>query len=90
MSVHPHDPAARFERIWAETRDPIVRYLARRAAPDAVEDLFAEVMTVAPGFFTPRIVMQRCSASSITNTPRSSARPKATTWLTLTASTVCR
>ena len=47
MSVHPHDPAARFERIWAETRDPIVRYLARRAAPDSVEDLFAEVMTVA-------------------------------------------
>lgn len=47
MTVNPHDPAARFERIWAETRDPIVRYLARRAAPDSVEDLFAEVMTVA-------------------------------------------
>lgn len=38
---------ARFERLYAAARDPLARYLARRAAPDAVEDLFAEVMTVA-------------------------------------------
>ena len=47
MTVNPQDPSERFERLWVTTRDPIVRYLARRAAPDAVEDLFAEVMTVA-------------------------------------------
>jgi RNA polymerase sigma-70 factor (ECF subfamily) len=43
------DPAAvsRFERLYEAARDPLARYLARRAAPDAVEDLFAEVMTVA-------------------------------------------
>jgi RNA polymerase sigma-70 factor, ECF subfamily len=43
------DPSAarRFERLYAAARDPLARYLARRAAPDAVEDLFAEVMTVA-------------------------------------------
>jgi RNA polymerase sigma-70 factor, ECF subfamily len=39
--------AARFERVYGAARDPLVRYLARRAAPDAVEDLFAETMTVA-------------------------------------------
>ncbi len=38
---------AQFERLYALARDPLARYLARRAAPDAVEDLFAEVMTVA-------------------------------------------
>ena len=38
---------ARFERIYELVRDPLARYLARRAAPDVVEDLFAEVMTVA-------------------------------------------
>ena len=45
----PIDPrsAERFERCWALARDPLARYLARRAAPDVVEDLFAEVMTVA-------------------------------------------
>ena len=37
----------RFEQCYALARDPLVRYLARRAVPDAVEDLFAEVMTVA-------------------------------------------
>lgn len=37
----------RFERCYDLARDPLARYLARRAAPDAVEDLFAEVMTVA-------------------------------------------
>ena len=37
----------RFEEVYATARDPLVRYLARRAAPDAVEDLFADVMTVA-------------------------------------------
>lgn len=43
------DPQAteRFERVFLFARDPLSRYLARRAAPDAVEDLFAEVMTVA-------------------------------------------
>jgi RNA polymerase sigma-70 factor, ECF subfamily len=39
--------SARFELLYAEARDPLVRYLARRAAPDQVEDLFAETMTVA-------------------------------------------
>ncbi|MEI7742918.1 MAG: sigma-70 family RNA polymerase sigma factor [Chloroflexota bacterium] len=38
---------ARFERLFPLVRDPLVRYLARRAAPDAVEDLFAEVLAVA-------------------------------------------
>jgi RNA polymerase sigma-70 factor (ECF subfamily) len=38
---------ARFEELYVVVRDPLARYLARRAAPDAVEDLFAEVMTVA-------------------------------------------
>ena len=47
MAVNDQDRAARFERIWAATRDPVVRYLARRATSDAVEDLFAEVMTIA-------------------------------------------
>jgi RNA polymerase sigma-70 factor (ECF subfamily) len=37
----------RFERLFAACRDPLARYLARRAEPDSVEDLFAEVMTVA-------------------------------------------
>jgi RNA polymerase sigma-70 factor (ECF subfamily) len=44
------DPAARrqrFEAVYASARDPLVRYLARRAAPDAVEDLFADAMVVA-------------------------------------------
>jgi RNA polymerase sigma-70 factor, ECF subfamily len=47
--VTPIDPrsAERFERCYALARDPLARYLARRAAPDSVEDLFAEVMTVA-------------------------------------------
>ena len=39
--------ASRFERLYEAARDPLARYLARRATPDAVEDLFAEVMTVA-------------------------------------------
>jgi RNA polymerase sigma-70 factor (ECF subfamily) len=37
----------RFEAVYLAARDPLVRYLARRAAPDAVEDLFADVMAVA-------------------------------------------
>jgi RNA polymerase sigma-70 factor, ECF subfamily len=47
--VATSDPQStgRFERCYALARDPLVRYLGRRAAPDAVEDLFAEVMTVA-------------------------------------------
>ena len=46
--THPErGAAARFEELYVVARDPLVRYLARRAAPDAVEDLFAEVMTVA-------------------------------------------
>jgi RNA polymerase sigma-70 factor (ECF subfamily) len=36
----------RFERLFDEARDPLARYLSRRAAPDDVEDLFAEVMTI--------------------------------------------
>ncbi len=47
MGPVSRSPAARFERVYALARDPLARYLARRAAPDAVEDLFAEVMTVA-------------------------------------------
>ncbi len=45
----PADPRSveRFERCYALARDPLARYLARRAAPDVVEDLFAEVLTVA-------------------------------------------
>jgi RNA polymerase sigma-70 factor (ECF subfamily) len=38
---------AQFERLYALARDPLARYLARRVSADAVEDLFAEVMTVA-------------------------------------------
>jgi RNA polymerase sigma-70 factor (ECF subfamily) len=38
---------ARFERLYPLVRDPLARYLARRAAPDSVEDLFAEIMTIA-------------------------------------------
>jgi len=38
---------ATFERLYALARDPLARYLARRASADAVEDLFAEVMIVA-------------------------------------------
>jgi RNA polymerase sigma-70 factor (ECF subfamily) len=47
MAGHESDDTLRFERLYALARDPLARYLARRAAPDAVEDLFAEVMTVA-------------------------------------------
>lgn len=47
MASQRPDPTERFERCYALARDPLARYLARRAAPDAVEDLFAEVMTVA-------------------------------------------
>lgn len=47
MAMHDPDRVRRFERLYLAARDPLARYLARRAAPDAVEDLFAEVMTVA-------------------------------------------
>ncbi len=47
MTALDPDATERFERCYALARDPLARYLARRAAPDAVEDLFAEVMTVA-------------------------------------------
>lgn len=47
MTLTPSGPEARFERLYAVARDPLARYLARRAALDAVEDLFAEVMTIA-------------------------------------------
>jgi RNA polymerase sigma-70 factor, ECF subfamily len=47
VATHHPESIARFERCYALARDPLMRYLARRAAPDAVEDLFAEVMTVA-------------------------------------------
>ncbi len=46
--THPDaDASARFERLYAEARDPLVRYLARRAEPASVEDLFAETMVLA-------------------------------------------
>lgn len=38
---------ARFDEIYERARDPLARYLARRCAPDAVEDCFQEVMAVA-------------------------------------------
>lgn len=41
------DPRTRFDAIHAVARDPLARYLARRCAPDAVEDCFQEVLTVA-------------------------------------------
>jgi RNA polymerase sigma-70 factor (ECF subfamily) len=47
VTTREHQAAERFEAVYAGARDPLARYLARRAAPDAVEDLFAEVMTVA-------------------------------------------
>lgn len=47
MATTDLQSTARFERCYALARDPLARYLGRRAAPDAVEDLFAEVMTVA-------------------------------------------
>jgi RNA polymerase sigma-70 factor (ECF subfamily) len=47
MTPLPDQREAQFDRLYALARDPIARYLARRASPDAVEDLFAEVMTVA-------------------------------------------
>ena len=47
MAVTDPCSIARFERLYALARDPLARYLARRAAPEAVEDLFAEVMTTA-------------------------------------------
>lgn len=37
---------ARFEAVYARVRDPIGRYLARRVEPDALDDCFAEVLTV--------------------------------------------
>ena len=36
----------RFEAVYVLVREPLVRYLARRCAVDAVEDLFVEVLTV--------------------------------------------
>jgi RNA polymerase sigma-70 factor (ECF subfamily) len=47
MTYPERGAATRFEELYTVARDPLVRYLARRASPDAVEDLFAEVMTVA-------------------------------------------
>jgi hypothetical protein len=44
MAVTDPRSIARFERLYAVARDPLARYLARRAAPEAVKDLFAEVM----------------------------------------------
>ena len=49
VNPRPVDPRAvvRFEALYALARDPMSRYLARRATPDVIEDLFAEVMTIA-------------------------------------------
>jgi RNA polymerase sigma-70 factor (ECF subfamily) len=37
----------RFEAVYSVGRDPVVRYIARRSEPDAIEDLFANAMLVA-------------------------------------------
>lgn len=47
MAMRDRAAEDRFERLYLLARDPLARYLARRAAPDAVEDLFAEVMAIA-------------------------------------------
>jgi RNA polymerase sigma-70 factor (ECF subfamily) len=47
VTIREPRAADRFEAVYTLARDPLARYLARRAAPDAVEDLFAEIMTVA-------------------------------------------
>lgn len=36
----------RFEEIYAHVRDPLYRYLSRRASADSVDDLFTEVLIV--------------------------------------------
>jgi RNA polymerase sigma-70 factor (ECF subfamily) len=36
----------RFDEVYALVREPLYRYLARRAAADAVDDLFTEVLIV--------------------------------------------
>jgi RNA polymerase sigma-70 factor (ECF subfamily) len=41
MSAHE-----RFEAIYARVRDPLHRYLSRRASADSVDDLFTEVLIV--------------------------------------------
>jgi RNA polymerase sigma-70 factor (ECF subfamily) len=47
VAITDREATARFEQLYPLVRDPLARYLGRRAAPDAVDDLFAEVMTVA-------------------------------------------
>lgn len=45
--MNVRDPLlARFEAVYAVVRDPVGRYLARRAEPASLDDLFAETMLV--------------------------------------------
>ena len=43
------DPArrARYEALFAEVYEPLQRYVRRRSAPDAVDDIVAEALTIA-------------------------------------------
>ena len=45
---------------------------SERVAALCIEPLTADVTVFEPGFRTPRMVMQRCSASITTITPRAS------------------
>lgn len=47
MTPTDPDTRARFEQIHFVVREPLARYLARRAPIDEVEDLFADTMVVA-------------------------------------------
>ena len=51
MSRRPVDPdpvrRARYEALFAEVYEPLQHYVRRRAAPEAVDDVVAEALTVA-------------------------------------------
>src|SRR3954462_5708498 len=47
-----------------------LRNFSRSAASSSKTPVKCEVMVEAPAFWTPRIAMQRCSASTMTATPR--------------------
>ncbi len=51
MSRRPVDPdpvrRARYEALFREVYEPLQRYVQRRAAPDAVDDVVAEALTIA-------------------------------------------
>lgn len=46
MSMKIRAARERFEAIYTLVRDPLYRYLARRASAEAVDDLFTEVLLV--------------------------------------------